>query len=105
MVAISGIGSVDEGVILDDKWIPGRRLNGDENDQGRRWRFGQDEIRIERCVARARRFPGLRYRSFVDSVLPSISGFQFCTFLFEVQRTRQIQIESRIPASPQRNHG
>ncbi|HJN51877.1 MAG: DUF5597 domain-containing protein [Pseudomonadales bacterium] len=50
MVAISGIGSVDEGVILDDKWIPGRRLNGDENDQGRRWRFGQDEIRIERCV-------------------------------------------------------
>ncbi len=48
--ALAGIGMVDEGVYREGKWVPGRRLNGDENDQGRRWRFGQDKIRIERCV-------------------------------------------------------
>lgn len=48
--SLAGIGTVDEGVYHNGKWIPGRRLNGDENDQGRHWRFGQDRIRIERCV-------------------------------------------------------
>lgn len=48
--SLVGIGMVDEGAYRDGKWIAGRRLNGDENDQGRRWRFGQDRIRIERCA-------------------------------------------------------
>ena len=34
-----GIAAVDEGVFENGKWIPGRRLNGDENDQGKGWRF------------------------------------------------------------------
>ncbi|HUB81597.1 MAG TPA: DUF5597 domain-containing protein [Bryobacteraceae bacterium] len=48
--ALVGIGSVDEGVYRDGKWIPGRRLNGDENDQGGRWRFAPQIVSIERCV-------------------------------------------------------
>jgi hypothetical protein len=48
--AMAGIGSVDEGSFHDGIWIPGRRLNGDENDQGRFWRFDRNAIRIERCV-------------------------------------------------------
>ena len=32
-------GVVDEGVFENGIWIPGRRLNGDENDQGKGWRF------------------------------------------------------------------
>jgi len=34
-----GIAAVDEGVFENGIWIPGRRLNGDENDQGKGWRF------------------------------------------------------------------
>jgi len=34
-----GIGPVDEGTFVNGKWIPGRRLNGDETDQGERWRI------------------------------------------------------------------
>ncbi|HMO57823.1 MAG TPA: DUF5597 domain-containing protein [Roseiflexaceae bacterium] len=45
-----GIESVDEGVFRDGRWIPGRRLNGDENDQGRTWRFSNKQISIERCT-------------------------------------------------------
>jgi beta-galactosidase GanA len=48
--SLGGIGTVEEGVFSELKWVPGRRLNGDESDQGRRWRFGSDRIRIERCV-------------------------------------------------------
>jgi hypothetical protein len=48
--ALVGIGAVDEGVYQDGKWIAGRRLNGDENDQGRRWRFSNQGLMIERCV-------------------------------------------------------
>lgn len=48
--SLGGIGTVDEGIFRNLEWVPGRRLNGDENDQGRRWRFGPDKIRIERCV-------------------------------------------------------
>ena len=29
-----GIAAVDEGKFVDGKWVAGRRLNGDENDQG-----------------------------------------------------------------------
>ena len=45
-----GVGTVDEGVYHDGKWIPGRRLNGDETDQGRAWRFNSWALQIERCT-------------------------------------------------------
>ncbi len=46
---IVGIGKVDEGVFINNKWIPGRRLNGDEDDQGRAWRFSPRSLNIEKC--------------------------------------------------------
>ena len=46
-----GVGTVDEGTFRDGKWIPGRRLNGDETDQGRIWRFGPWGLSIERGTA------------------------------------------------------
>jgi hypothetical protein len=45
-----GYASIDEGTFKDGKWIPGRRLNGDENDQGNYWRFDPREVRIEKAV-------------------------------------------------------
>ena len=45
-----GIGTVDEGVFHDGQWIKGRRLNGDETDQGRAWRFNPWTLSIERCT-------------------------------------------------------
>jgi hypothetical protein len=47
---IIGIGSIDEGVFLNGSWIPGRRLNGDEDDQGRTWRFAFWGLSIEKCT-------------------------------------------------------
>jgi beta-galactosidase GanA len=44
-----GIAAVDEGEYRGGRWIPGRRLNGDENDQGRTWRFSPQRIGVERC--------------------------------------------------------
>ena len=41
---------MDEGRFEHGKWIGGRRLNGDETDQGNYWRFDQREINIERAV-------------------------------------------------------
>lgn len=35
-----GIAAVEEGVFADGKWVPGRRFNGDEDDQGKAWHFG-----------------------------------------------------------------
>jgi len=46
----AGIGQVDEGTFQGGEWIPGRRLNGDESDQGGYWRFDRQMPRIERCV-------------------------------------------------------
>ncbi len=44
-----GIAAIDEGVFKDGKWIPARRLNGDENDQGKAWRFdSRGGIKIEK---------------------------------------------------------
>lgn len=45
-----GIAAVDEGVYRDGQWITGRRLNGDEDDQGRAWRFNPSAVQIERCT-------------------------------------------------------
>jgi beta-galactosidase GanA len=44
-----GIASIDEGTFEDGKWIPGRRLNGDENDQGGYWRFDSRKVSIEKA--------------------------------------------------------
>jgi beta-galactosidase GanA len=43
-----GIGSVEEGSFEDGKWVPGQRLNGDENDQGRGWRFSSWQLSTEK---------------------------------------------------------
>jgi beta-galactosidase GanA len=45
-----GIAAVDEGVFVDGKWIPGRRLNGDENDQGKGWRFDSRQVTVEKVT-------------------------------------------------------
>jgi len=45
-----GFASIDEGTYVDGKWIPGRRLNGDENDQGNYWRFDSRSLKIEKAV-------------------------------------------------------
>jgi hypothetical protein len=45
----AGIASVDEGTLSEDgTWNPGRRLNGDENDQGKGWRFDPRTLGIEK---------------------------------------------------------
>jgi len=46
----AGIASIDEGRIENGQWIAGRRLNGDENDQGHYWRFDPRQINIEKAV-------------------------------------------------------
>ncbi len=45
-----GIASIDEGHFQNGDWVPGRRLNGDESDQGGYWRFDQRANHIERAV-------------------------------------------------------
>ncbi len=45
-----GIASIEEGTYQDGKWIPGRRLNGDENDQGNYWRFDPHSIKVEKAT-------------------------------------------------------
>jgi len=43
-----GIAAIDEGVFDSGKWLPGRRLNGDENAQGESWRFDPRQMHTER---------------------------------------------------------
>jgi beta-galactosidase GanA len=50
---IAGIASIDEGTYVNGRWIAGRRLNGDENHQGRHLRlpnghFGIQHIKLYR---------------------------------------------------------
>ncbi len=45
-----GIAAVDEGKFVDGKWVPGRRLNGDENDQGAAWRFDSRQVTTEKVM-------------------------------------------------------
>ena len=45
-----GIAAVEEGRSEDGKWIAGRRLNGDENDQGQHWRFDSRMVRTEKVT-------------------------------------------------------
>jgi hypothetical protein len=46
----AGIAAVDEGRMVDGQWAPGRRLNGDENDQGHGWRFSPTQVSLERVT-------------------------------------------------------
>lgn len=45
-----GIGAVEEGKFENGTWIPGRRLNGDEDDQGVHWRFNPHAETIEKIT-------------------------------------------------------
>ncbi|BDI33307.1 beta-galactosidase [Capsulimonas corticalis] len=46
-----GIASVTEGSYIDGVWTPNRRLNGDETDQGGRWRFPSWSAGVSQCTA------------------------------------------------------
>jgi len=48
--SIIGVSNIDEVSMKDGKFVTGRRLNGDENDQGRAWRFASWQVGIERCT-------------------------------------------------------
>ena len=48
--ALAGLSVVDEGTYDAGRWLPGRRLNGDETDQGRKWRFPSTGISMQRCT-------------------------------------------------------
>lgn len=45
-----GVGTITEGKYENGQWIPGRRLNGDENDQGGHWQFSAASETIERIT-------------------------------------------------------
>jgi hypothetical protein len=45
-----GIANADEGDFKDGKWVPGRRMNGDEDEQGVAWRFNPHKQSIEKVV-------------------------------------------------------
>jgi len=46
----AGIAAVDEGMFQDGKWVPGRRLNGDEDEQGVAWRFDSRQVGTEKIA-------------------------------------------------------
>jgi beta-galactosidase GanA len=46
----AGIASIEEGTYQQGTWVPGRRLNGDEADQGNNWRFDTFGLKIEKAV-------------------------------------------------------
>ncbi|HWA95648.1 MAG TPA: DUF5597 domain-containing protein [Terracidiphilus sp.] len=45
-----GIASIREGKMVNGKWISGRQLNGDEDDQGKGWRFDPRHLNLERVT-------------------------------------------------------
>jgi beta-galactosidase GanA len=45
-----GIATIDEGRFEGGRWVAGRRLNGDETDQGNAWRFEQRGLHTERAT-------------------------------------------------------
>jgi beta-galactosidase GanA len=44
----AGIGEIDEGKFIDGKWMPGRRLSGDQSHQGRHLRIPNTDVGIQR---------------------------------------------------------
>jgi beta-galactosidase GanA len=47
---LAGLASVEEGTYRAGTWTPGRRLNGDETDQGGHWRFPSYSLSLQRCA-------------------------------------------------------
>jgi hypothetical protein len=45
---VAGIVAIDEGAFVNGRWVAGRRLNGDENHQGRHLRLTPDRFGIQR---------------------------------------------------------
>jgi hypothetical protein len=45
----AGLAAIDEGRFVNGQWVAGRRLNGDESDQGEGWRFDGHSIHIEKA--------------------------------------------------------
>ena len=45
-----GVAAIDEGTYRDGDWVAGRRLNGDEDDQGLHWRFPSWTVGIQHCT-------------------------------------------------------
>ena len=45
---IAGIASIEEGLFVNGHWVAGRRLNGDENHQGRHLRLVPGQFGIQR---------------------------------------------------------
>ncbi len=45
-----GLAAIDDGEYRDGQFVPERRLNGDENDQGQYWRFDPQRIHTERAT-------------------------------------------------------
>jgi len=45
---LAGIASIDEGTFVNGRWVPGRRLNGDEDHQGRHLRLPPGQFGIQR---------------------------------------------------------
>jgi hypothetical protein len=43
-----GLGEVDEGTFVKGRWVPGRRLNGDETPEWKSLRFPTDRYGIQR---------------------------------------------------------
>ncbi len=48
IAGVSGIERIEEGSFQNDKWVPGRRLNGDENHQGRQLRLPAGSFGIQK---------------------------------------------------------
>jgi beta-galactosidase GanA len=48
IAGVSGIERIEEGSFQNDKWVPGRRLNGDENHQGRHLRLPAGSFGIQK---------------------------------------------------------
>ncbi|MHB8579961.1 MAG: GH35 family beta-galactosidase [Ignavibacteriaceae bacterium] len=48
--SIAGIGSIDEGKFVDDKWIPGLRMNGDQSNQGRHMDLPGNTFSIQKVI-------------------------------------------------------
>jgi beta-galactosidase GanA len=46
----AGIGTVEEGTFRSGHWVEGRRLNGDETDQGSGWRFSSFGTSVGTCT-------------------------------------------------------
>jgi hypothetical protein len=48
--AIAGIGSLEEGNFVNEKWIPRRRLNGDQSHQGRHMHLPGSTFTIQKAI-------------------------------------------------------